>query len=159
MDEELLATGSSNALVGELMERCVKSINSCPAHLTPQFVFIAAQHAASARYSRVRLIGRVETITDELPHLLSYVYRDAGLAQRVRAELNAVHHRNRQSSGYQATNDTGALPSHYAGNFNATSRIFNFNASELDFRHLAMVAGAYLVDFVCIDSAPDERRA
>jgi hypothetical protein len=128
--------GSPDAVVGKLMESCIRSYSLCPAHLNPQFSFLADP---SQPFSRVRFIGRVETIMDELPQLLSFAFRDEGIAQKVRALLLEKKARDRHS------------PEYAAGNLN--SSLFNFNATQLDSGHLAMVTGAYLVDVVCIDLA------
>ena len=74
---------------------------------------------------------------DELPHLLSFAFRDEGIAQRVRASLQKKKARDRHS------------PEYAAGNLSIP--LFNFNATQLDLGHLAMVTGAFLVDVVCID--------
>ena len=132
--QELSGTRSPAAVVGKLIESCIRGIILCPAHLHPQFSFLADP---SQQFSRVRFLGRVETIVDELPHLLSFAFRDKGIAQQVRTLLQNTKVRDRHS------------PEYAAGNL--TNPSFNFNATQLDLGHLAMVTGAYLVDIVCID--------
>ena len=126
--------GSPDAVVGKLIESCIRGIRLCPMHLRPQFSFLADP---SQQFSRVRFLGRVETIVDELPHLLGFAFRDEGIAQQVRALLQNQKARDRHSP-------------EYAGR-NLTNSIFNFNVAQLDLDHLAMVTGAFLVDVVCID--------
>tara|TARA_B110000046_G_C13005288_1_gene404141 strand:- start:138 stop:1019 length:882 start_codon:yes stop_codon:yes gene_type:complete len=126
--------GSPDAVVGKLMESCIRSISSCPAHLHPQVSFLADR---SQPFSNVRFIGRVETIVDELPHLLSFAFSDEAIARRVRALLLGRKERDIHSPEY--------------ANGELTNPLFNFNATRLDLGHLAMVNGAFLVDVVCID--------
>lgn len=132
--QDLSGMGSPAAVVGTLIERCIRGISSCPNHLHPQVSFLADP---SQSFSQVRFLGRVETIVDELPHLLSFAFRDKGIAQRVRASLLKTKARDRHSPEYGARD--------------LTSPVFNYNATQLDLGHLAMVTGAFLVDVVCID--------
>ena len=132
----LSGMGSPDAVVGKLIESCIRGIRLCPDHLHPQFSFLADP---SQQFSRVRFLGRVETIVDELPHLLSFAFRDEGIAQQVRPLLLKKKNRDKHSPEYAAGNLTNPL--------------FNFNATQLDSGHLAMVTGAFLVDVACIDLA------